>query len=461
MRIFLQVIVVTVLFCGLSRSAFASTISTPWSDSESWVDPWSPWATEFKKPRWAISAIADLDYAQHLSSSGPNQGPASEKVTFIIWDKLEFSSNWSAVISGQGWYEGVYSQSSTYPQTIKTYDTDEIRFQDTYLQYKSDHFIARVGNQQIVWGETFGNFHADIINPKDLRYGIPLDLARVRRSTPIANLVYIHKHFSLQGIYIPQPQFNLLPLVGSDFAPPLAAMTGYSQVTVTRNEGLPIAFNNAEMGFRVSQTLGDADISLFNLGYYDRSPYYVVSSSTIPGQSLVLDERHAAVDSTGLTLAMTLGESGYVMRAEAVYTTGTMVPILDSTGALSALKTNDLNYVASVDCPTWKKTNISFQYSQDRIGDQANYLLRTSQNEDHVGLRVLLNMFEASTLETIFGYSFSDMGSRVQMEFMNPISTKMELRIGIDEYGGPSTSEAGRTPGASRAYVLLRTYFNG
>ena len=456
-----QVTTVAVLFCAWGPATSASTISTPWSDSDSWIDPWSPWGTEFTKPRWAISAVADLDYAQHISSASPRQGVATEKATFIAWDKLEFSPKWSAVISGQAWYEGVYGQSSNYPDTIKTYDTDEIRFQDTYVQYKTDHLIARMGNQQIVWGETFGNFHADIVNPKDLRYGVPLDLAKVRRSTPMADIVYIKKHFSLQGLFIPQPQFNILPLVGSDFSPPLAQLTDYPQVTINREEGLPIGFNNSEYGFRMSQTIGDADISIFNLSYYDRSPYYVVSTSTIPNQSLFLDEKHAPVNSTGLTLAMTIGDAGFVLRAEGIYTSGTMIPISDSSGGFTSLKTNDINYVASLEFPTWRKANISVQFAEDRVSDQAHYLLRTSQIQDHVGVHMTLNMFSASALETIYGVSFPDMGTRLQMEFMTPLSTKIELRVGIDSFGGPSASEAGRTPGASRAYMLLRTYFNG
>jgi hypothetical protein len=53
------------------------------------------------------------------------------------------------------------------------------------LQYKRNKFQLRFGNQQLVWGEAFGFFFADIINPKDTReFGLGGDLHRTASNSP-------------------------------------------------------------------------------------------------------------------------------------------------------------------------------------------------------------------------------------------------------------------------------------
>ena len=48
---------------------------------------------------------------------------------------------------------------------------------------------VRVGNQSVVWGEAFGAYYADIVNPKDLRQSALGDVATWRLPIPMVNVI--------------------------------------------------------------------------------------------------------------------------------------------------------------------------------------------------------------------------------------------------------------------------------
>ena len=386
--------------------------------------------------------------AEHTTSP---QNVASRKITLEAEEKLKFDPWWSMVISGRNWYETEYYSYLQYPQQLRDQDSQDLRFEDTYLQVKTDHFVIRAGYQQIVWGETFGSFYADIVNPKDLRQGIPPDSSSIRLATPALNARYINKRFSLQGIFLPQSYYNILPLTGSDYSPPLAQLTGFQNVTLNRELNSVWSPDHSEWGGRVSDTFGNVDLSAFGMSYYDRTPYYSVGKGTVPYSNLVLDEHHSRINSAGGSLAADF--AGFVLRGEGVYTNNHFLPTLQGNSVIDEL-TDEFAYAASIDFPTLQRLNLTFQYSNSKLLSDFNYLLR-AENVTYLTLRALLNVFDSGQLSLLMTYSENDSGIRTQLEYSQPLNSIFEFRAGIENYNGSSDSDFGRLPRASRAYLML------
>lgn len=401
-----------------------------------------------------FSASFDGRLAQHTYA--PNDG-ASRRFGLALEQKLTFNSNWNAVIGGQNWYETIYT-AEKYPLQLRNEDSQELRFNDTYLQFKSDHWRIQLGYQQIVWGETFGSFYADIVNPKDLREGVPGNLSKIRIATPAANFRYINKRFSAQAIFLPQPFSNVLPLPGSDYFPTdLAQRAGFQDMVVHRERSMDWTTRNGELGGRVSQTLGNFDLSLLYFNYLDRNPYYLIGPGSSYPQLIVLDEAHSRVDSTGGSLAADF--AGYVFRGEAVFTRAKLVPLI-STNTILTVPVEEMAYAVSLDFPTWKRVNFTIQYSDSRLSKPGDYLLRARQIQ-YLSFRARANILSASSLDVISTISTQDPSARNQIEYTHPLSNVTELRVGVENYVGSIPSEFGKLARSNRAYLSLVAQFNG
>lgn len=399
--------------------------------------------------RTSFSSRLDAEFGLHTSQP---TNPADERVFAYGQEKFKFTKAWSAVGTIQGWVNAVYASDTSYPESVRSADLYEVRLQETYAQYSRREWLVRAGNQQIVWGETFGNFYADIVNPRDLRRGLPLDSSTVRLAVPALLAKYTVRRTSIESVYLPEPVFNILPLPGSDASPPLGSLTGFKQAIVKREIARPFFSEGGEWGARASHSLSSVDLALFYFNYLDRMPYYSLSSDTVPGQLLVLNERHARVSSIGSSLASDL--QGYVVRAEAIVTSERRIPALAGT-SLSQVVTSEIAYAASVDFPTFGRMNLTLQYSSSHLSNQGAFLLRR-QDASYVSTHFNLGVLDASNIETIASYSVTDQGLRLQAEYMHPLHSTTELRFGIENLSGPSESEFGRLGRLSRVYTLLR-----
>lgn len=402
------------------------------------------------KIKASFSATAQAKYAQHTQSPG---GPANERADLNAKQSVQFDQQWSAVAGGKAWFDNVYNaQSSKYPESVRKLDTQEVRLEDAYLEYRSGPVLARLGNQQVVWGETFGNMFADIVNPRDMREGVPLDGTNTRRAIPMAFGKLIFGDFSVEAVGIPKPHFHIIPQPGSDFVPLPQKIGSYTSVSVTREE---TANADPEAGGRLSYTHDNLDASIFYFNYYDRFPFYVQESS--PLTEIRLRERHTRLQSTGFSGAMDF--QGYIARVEAIHNTNRQLPVF-SGSSVAYVTTDEEIGVVSVDLPAWEKINSSLQASTSYYDVNAQYLFRR-RIQTLFSARMLAQVFETSTMEFVVSRSAADEGLRITGEFMTPLSSELELRLGFDSYSGPVTAEYGRLGNASRAYVSLRGYFKG
>ncbi len=206
---------------------------------------------------------------------------ATHRHTIELDQKAEFDRYWLGNFEFRAENESAYA---SVPERYGTGDlprkeSQSFLLRETYLQFQNGIFRARLGSQQVVWGETFGYYYADIVNAKDFREAGLGELSRNRLATPLLNLQWILSDSSLQLIYIPKAPYNLLPLTGSDFASSITHTAGSApMIAIDQEPTDPPA--KSEFGVRVTKQIASLDFSLFHFNYHDRSPVYKLQASS-------------------------------------------------------------------------------------------------------------------------------------------------------------------------------------
>jgi hypothetical protein len=399
----------------------------------------------------------DLRYGYHLLETGNStRDLATHRHQMEAEAKLTLGEL-SAVADLRAWAESAFATNATRygGQPVIAEQSSEILPRDLYLQYKSDHLVVRLGNQQVVWGEAFGFYFADIVNPKDLReLGIG-DLEQQRLPTPLLNAKLILDDYSLQLVYVPKPYFNKLPSLGSDFAAPFfAAVPPGFALTVNRDRTLPLALDNGEIGARATALVAGVDLSVFWLHYFDRMPSFQVRP-TGP-TTLVADPVYPRVDSLGATATADL--SMFLLRLEALYTAGRKLTGPASTG-YALLPTDQLTGVLGLDYTRLEKWRVGLQISESYLTRDISTAV-TPRSLPILSLHANGTPWSDHSLDVILSYIFNDGSSLTELRYWIPASDQLEIGAGADLWTGSGNSQFGQFKQASRGYVLVKAYFN-
>lgn len=364
----------------------------------------------------------------------------------------EFTSNLSSVVGARAEVEAAYGSLPERYSTgdVAKYESQTFLPRDIYLQYKEGGFRGRVGYQQVVWGESFGLYYADIVNPKDFRNAGLGDLAHNRLAIPMVNFQWITAETSVQVLYIPLPTFNLIPSSGSDFnglllppgTPPLRFNIG------RQDPNPPIS---GEYGLRVSQQFSGLDMSFFYLNYYDRMPVYTVQ--VIPSPAEIRATPHQReLQSLGSTLTYDL--DGYLIRSELINHFDRQFNTISGTN-VGISKSSEIVYVIGIDMPPVDKWQAGLQFAESRITD-GNWLLRKAI-QTSISARVGKTFENQISIEALTTYFISDQSNLLQASTTFPVSSQSEFLVGADIFSGDAPSELGRFKNASRAWVMFRT----
>ncbi len=391
--------------------------------------------------------------AYHLESP---RDLASHRHLLELDQKLKYG-NWQAIAGVRAFAEVAYASNSRYDSTVAKGESSEVAPNDIYLQYKSPSVIARVGNQQVVWGEAFGFYFADVVNPKDTRdFGLG-DMNKQRIAIPMVNVKYMFSNAALQLLYIPKPYFDRVPGVGTDFGNQYQSVFPQGKVSLTDTRTLPLALSNGEFGLRGSTTVEGIDLGIFYFNYHSRSPNYhlsIINSSPLEGN---LNAFHPSLQTIGVTA--TAEQEPFLLRFEALATFDKQVDAAIG-GSYVNKRTNE--YVAVLGADYTKITNW-------RLGAQLsdNYLSEAIAGGLIPRHRPLLTLhasgpiFREQNIEAIFSYVLNDGSSLGQLRYLVPLSSRIELLFGADVLLGGQRSQFGQFETASRGYVLLKGYLMG
>jgi hypothetical protein len=335
---------------------------------------------------------------------------------------LSFDSSWSFTAGASAYAEGAFGENrARYNAPVSVIESQEVVPQEIYLQYRRGPWKIRLGNQQVGWGEAFGAYYADIVNPKDLRQFALGDLAALRIPVPMANIVGIFGRFTAQAIYIPKPYFNKSPALGSDFGLPYPPG---SPLSMPDDRTLPTTLENGELGARLGLLVSGFDLGVFAFDYHDRFPTYHLD----PG--LVLRPEYPRVRSLGTTGSKEW--HSFVLRWEGLYT---FAPAKDELTAVGGLDYNGFE--------GW------------RLGLQVS-TIRKLTVQDLLAFHLAVTTWREQSLETVLSYAPRDGSSLSQLRYLVPLSNRFELQAGGDIFLGGARSQFGMFHAASRAFLELR-----
>lgn len=364
---------------------------------------------------------------------------------------------WSVVAGVRAYAEAAFVMNDRYAGApVGGIESQEFVPRDLYVQYKGSGVQARVGFQQVVWGESFGFFFADVVNPKDTReFGLGGDLAAQRITVPMLNLVWFLGDSSLQALWIPRPVFNMTPALGSDFSFPIQDFFTGMTVTVNDERFKDLALENSEVGLRATTVLGGWDMAAFYFYYFDRRPSY---RPTIVGSDVTIRGVHEPISSVGLTATKDL--QTWVARFELLYTTRRPVDAFTTLLGYYTALSDEIVGVVGFDYTQWKDWRLSFQLSQNSYFKEVpGSLLR--QHSTNVSLIVGGSLFHNHEFNFITNYSTNDGSALWQITYMVPISSRLEASIGAHFFTGGQQSQYGLFKDASRAFIQLKGYFGG
>ncbi|MBK7892337.1 MAG: hypothetical protein IPJ84_16285 [Bdellovibrionales bacterium] len=140
------------------------------------------------------------------------------------------SSQWIFKLGARARVEAAYAANPTRYGDLAQKEGQETELREVSGQFRSGGFSAKIGSQTVVWGEAFGAFYADIVNPKDLREAAIGELAEIRRPMEMINLQYVDDTWSIQALYAPFFRSNWLPGYQSDFFQALSPAVSGRQI---------------------------------------------------------------------------------------------------------------------------------------------------------------------------------------------------------------------------------------
>lgn len=323
---------------------------------------------------------------------------------------------------------------------------------ENYLKYKSDTWIAQVGYQEIVWGESFGFNYADIVNPKDLRQTFFDDTSESRFPILLFNgkTFFSSKNISgsMQFIYSPEPNFSkTLPL-------DLYAGNLFPQENlIVIKEKKHSLFSESEVGGKLSASLYGFDLSFFTFSYLDREPHYTLESAS--NLSITLRERHSKIKSSGLSFAKTIYD--FVLRTDIVRTESKTINYFDNS-ILKSFSSNSLNSLISLDVPSFYDYSGIFILAQSTLDTNMLNSFR-KKNEQYFTGKLSKKLESDKKLELSYTQELNYSGHSIQTLLSWPINNINDLKIGGEFYFGNDSSNLKKYKNINSVFFSVKNYF--
>jgi hypothetical protein len=147
--------------------------------------------------------------------------------------------------------------------------------------FNMDKMKIGFGFQEIPWGETFGFYIADIVNPRDYRDPFLTEIAFTRLPVFAVNAQYFADPLTLQLIITPVPRANIFAKRGNPydlFGPSLAGVPSYDPPTYPIDR----IGQDAEFGGRASYLFPfGLDLGLLYYRHFSRNPVYELDAGEL------------------------------------------------------------------------------------------------------------------------------------------------------------------------------------
>jgi hypothetical protein len=369
---------------------------------------------------------------------------------------------WSIAAGARAYVDTAFESNGRYrTRPVNDLESQEFAVRDLYLQYKRRRFQLRFGNQQLVWGEAFGFFFADIINPKDTReFGLGGDLTAQRITVPMATAIFFLAKGTLQFVYIPKPVFNLTPALGSDFSSRLDELFPTVPTFIDAARSAPWSFSNGEFGLRASTVFGGWDLALFFLTYFDRAPVYTLDLT--PTRATFV-QTHPKLTTVGVT--GTKDFDSVLLRFETLYTRNRPINTFNLTPlnleqSLRTERTDEWVGVLGLDYTRWKSWRAGVQVSHHLLTETFSGAFLPA-NRTQISFSLFGPLYKEQSIDVIWSYFFGDASQLLQLSYHVPVTDSMDMSVGTYVFAGGDNSQFGRFKNASRIFAQFTAHFGG
>ena len=295
---------------------------------------------------------------------------------------------------------------------------NSIEFRELNAGYTKAGFSGVFGIQQIGWGETFGLFIADMINPRDLRDPLFNELSWVRVPVVSVNLKYFISDWNFQIIETPIPVNNRFP----------GMYNNYKVVS-------PIDFSvddfpkDSEFAFRVGRKFESGiDASLIFFRHWSRNPAFEPQGAAL--RPIV--ERV----STMATSASQAWED-WVLRFDSVlhFEAPVQFDLKEK-----VIRTYQSQSILGLDRTFASQTNVGGQYHLDKWADQQRHSLSVRAASKFLNDRIEPEAF------AYFGLNNSDVWIQPKVSWYPTDSLTLSLRMDMILNNGLSSKDGFLAP---------------
>ena len=376
------------------------------------------------------------------------------RTTLALRQSAEITEDIKLQSSQRFWYDGAYYWTEHYPEEAKRRLGTEAALRDLYLDYSLGDFDLRLGQQQVVWGETVGFFIADQVNAKDYREFILPDLSEINIPEPALDLEYTKDPWHVELLWIPYPRFNKNAPQGSEFAFFEAAYPPGTTV------GAPVrpadSLNHSELGARLGYLWHQWDINAFYLYTWDKSPVY---PHILRGETLAVEPEYKRLSIFGFTFSKEV--SNIVWRGEAAFNKNAFFTTSNPQNEDGIKKSDFADYALGADFRTSDSTRMNLQLLQRIIfSPDSMYIGNPDQVRTYLTLFVSGQFFDDKFLPELFvAASPSSPDAMLRPKLAYKIKNNWLLAVGIDWFLGDSNRLFGQFESKSRVYGELSYQF--
>lgn len=343
--------------------------------------------------------------------------------------------------------DGAYDlEREHYPDDVRRNQRSDASIREAYVDVAAGDLEFRLGRQQIVWGEMVGFFFADVVSARDLREFLLPELESIRIAQWAARAEYYAGETHLEALWVPVASYDRIGKPGSDFFPyPLPPGTPLREQTAERNGA------NGNWGLRASRLIGGWDLSAFYYDSLDVSPTLSFNPAT-RGFEL----RHDRIRQAGGTFSKDMGS--FVLKGEAVHTSGRGINTLDPAGRLGVVKTDMIDYAIGVDIPVDDVWRFNVQYFA-RVLDEHRPGMQTDKEERGATFQVVRDLGHQLEGEFLAASSLNRHDLMLRPKLTWKFAPAWRGVLGADIFEGRPNGMFGRFDDRDRVYVELRRWF--
>ncbi len=321
-------------------------------------------------------------------------------------------------------------------------DTFEGELRELYLELQRGRFDARLGRQQIVWGEAIGLRILDVVNPQDFREFILDDFVDARIPLWGARLNYTLGDWTLEGLVLPDFEANRPADQGSEFqfrhlpTPALPIQPPFPPFPVVQvspvKEPADGRLSDAKIGTRVTRVLRNMDLSLNYVYAWEDFP--IPFRRVLRPNTFLIAPTHERLHLLGGSFNYAFDV--FVIRGEGVLTLGRHF-VSDNPDDADGIRQREfLAYMLGVDWTVSDNLAVNLQFFQTAIFNKPSDIPdETVNNALSLFLRAdFWNETLFPQLLVLYGINFNDFLIRPLVRY--DVTDLWSVAVGMDLFVG-------------------------